>query len=115
MVSMTTTDPVREVVVERLSQLEGLDSDGIASKLREAGIKGECGSASRCAIAEFLVDGIIQARLSFETVLVSPSWAGVRKPGDLVGAGVRVPLAPEIRRFIADFDSKRYPELITTK
>ena len=100
---------LRHHTVEMLEALGG-DSTGVASRLRELGVRGLPGDPGSCAIAVYL-SAVIAADPAVKAVKVMPARVVVN-PARRLRPPVVIGLPEPVRTFISAFDRNAMPELV---
>lgn len=103
---------MRQQAAQVLGSL-GDDSQGVARRLRESGVRGVPGDTRECAIAMYLSavvaadPGVRTLKVRTDRVVISPA-RGWHRP-------IVVGLPGPVCTFVAGFDRRAYPELIRTE
>jgi hypothetical protein len=114
------TLPVYDIIPEALNDLVALaggTTTGIAKILEEFQITATCGSASRCAVAQWLLATVRDADRLDDSITVHPGSvygivAWFEYEDDLQQTSCMAYLPPVVNEFAGLFDEHRFPELL---
>jgi hypothetical protein len=98
---------LRDQVDEALRSL-GDSPDAVAERLEAAGVRGTPGLVGDCALAMYLSAVVTGDRRVRAVVVRSARAAVTLDRGWSIPVSVRLPTA--LRRFVYDFDARRYPK-----
>ena len=99
---------LRGQVAQELRSL-GSSKDEVAQRLEAAGVRGTPSSVSDCAIAVYL-SAVVASDARVDAVLVGDHRVFIKLDGRWRLLGT--PLPKPLRRFVTDFDRRRYPALV---
>ena len=99
---------LRAQVADELRCL-GDTKDEVAQRLEAVGVRGRPGNASDCALAVYL-SAVVAADPRVHAVHVAYDRVFIRLDSRWWYVGV--PLPKTLRRFVEDFDHRRYPALV---